>query len=149
MISAEQLAAQQAVTATGGDASGSGGTAAYSVGQIVYTEISGSGGSALQGVQQPYEIYVLDSHIQEPVSIIMKVYPNPTLSDVVLQLGNMSLDKVDYVLFDIQGRLLLQRRITQDLTTIPMERYPRGTYLLKVSSDGEMLKTFKILKNAL
>ena len=45
--------AQQATTATGGDATGSGGSAAYSVGQIVYTTHTGTTGSVAQGVQQP------------------------------------------------------------------------------------------------
>ena len=44
--------AQQATTATGGNASGSGGTVAYSVGQIVYTTNTGSTGSVAQGMQQ-------------------------------------------------------------------------------------------------
>ncbi|MFM2191538.1 MAG: hypothetical protein RLZZ118_495, partial [Bacteroidota bacterium] len=44
--------AQQATTATGGDATGSGGSAAYSVGQIVYTTHTGTTGSVAQGVQQ-------------------------------------------------------------------------------------------------
>ncbi len=46
--------AQQATTATGGDASGSGGTVASSVGQIVYTTNTGTTGSVVQGVQQPF-----------------------------------------------------------------------------------------------
>ena len=44
--------AQQAITATGGNASGSGGTIAYSVGQIVYTTYTGATGSVAQGVRR-------------------------------------------------------------------------------------------------
>ena len=57
--------AQQATTATGGNASGSGGTVAYSVGQIFYTTNTGTTGSEAQGVQQPYEISIvlgIDNH---------------------------------------------------------------------------------------
>lgn len=50
--------AQQATTATGGNASGSGGPVAYSVGQVVYTTNTSSNGSVAQGVQQPYEISI-------------------------------------------------------------------------------------------
>jgi hypothetical protein len=47
--------AQQATTAAGGNATGSGGSVAYSVGQIVYTTHTGTTGSVAQGVQQTYE----------------------------------------------------------------------------------------------
>src|SRR6056297_978638 len=50
--------AQQAMPASGGDASGSGGFVSYSVGQVVYTTHTGANGSVAQGVQQTYEIAV-------------------------------------------------------------------------------------------
>jgi hypothetical protein len=39
----------------GGEATGSGGSVSYSVGQVVYTTNTGINGSVAQGVQQPYE----------------------------------------------------------------------------------------------
>jgi len=53
------LQAQESVTASGGNASGAGGTVSYSVGQVVYKTNTGSNGSEAQGVQQPYEISVI------------------------------------------------------------------------------------------
>ncbi|MGC8754863.1 MAG: hypothetical protein ACP5QJ_07625, partial [Thermosulfidibacteraceae bacterium] len=58
------LQAQESVNATGGNASGNGGTVAYSVGQVVYTTNTGTNGSVAQGVQQPFEISVV-SGIEE------------------------------------------------------------------------------------
>jgi hypothetical protein len=52
------LHAQQTVPATGGIATGSGGTVNYTVGQAAYTTQTGSGGTVTQGVQQPYEIWI-------------------------------------------------------------------------------------------
>jgi len=51
-----QLSAQQNTIAAGGLATGSGGTASYSIGQIDYITATGSGGTASQGVQQPYKL---------------------------------------------------------------------------------------------
>lgn len=51
---------QQVSTTTGGDAIGSGGTVAYSVGQVVYTTNTDASGTVNQGVQQAYEIFTLD-----------------------------------------------------------------------------------------
>ena len=50
------LQAQESPTATVGEATGTGGTASYSVGQVVYTTTTGTNGSVAQGVQQPFEI---------------------------------------------------------------------------------------------
>ena len=44
--------AQDAIPATGGDATGSGGSASYTVGQIGYTTNTGTNGSVAEGVQQ-------------------------------------------------------------------------------------------------
>jgi len=54
------LQAQESVNATGGNALGNGGTASYSVGQMIYTTNTGTGGNTVaQGVQQPFEISVV------------------------------------------------------------------------------------------
>jgi len=52
--------AQQATAAGGGNASGSACNVSYSVGQIVYTTITGSTARLAQGVQQPYIPPVLE-----------------------------------------------------------------------------------------
>lgn len=54
-----ELKAQEAIPASGGNATGSGGSVSYSVGQVEYSSNTGSGGSVAAGVQQPYEISVV------------------------------------------------------------------------------------------
>lgn len=46
---------QESVNAAGGDAMGTGGTASYSVGQVVYTTIGENGTKVAQGVQQAFQ----------------------------------------------------------------------------------------------
>ncbi len=48
--------AQATIPATGGTATGSGGSVSLTVGQLVWHMFPGSNGTVLQGVQQPYEI---------------------------------------------------------------------------------------------
>ena len=55
----QTLLAQNAVPSAGGNASGSGGSVSYTVGQTVYTAVAGSSGMIIQGCQQPYEAVVL------------------------------------------------------------------------------------------
>jgi hypothetical protein len=59
VVSVRTVQGQAVIDAAGGEATGSGGTTSYSVGQIVYYSNSEAGGSENQGVQQPYEFTAL------------------------------------------------------------------------------------------
>jgi hypothetical protein len=140
--------AQQATTATGGNASGSGGTVAYSVGQIVYTTNTGTTGSVAQGVQQPYEISVVTGIKNETkTSISLVVFPNPTTNFLTLNVSNAELSTLNFQLYDISGKLIESRKIISSSETITMENLPTATYFLKVTNNNKEVKTFKIIKN--
>ncbi len=138
--------AQQASTATGGDASGSGGSVTYSVGQIVYTTNTGSSGSVAQGVQQPYEISITTGLLETDIKINLSAYPNPTTNYLMLEVVNY--DKgLSYQLYDISGKLLESKQVTGNVTNIAMEQLATATYFLKVLNNNNEVKTFKIIKN--
>ncbi len=141
------IKAQQGFTAAGGGASGSGGTAAYSVGQIVYTTNTGAGGSVAQGVQQPYEISIVLGVEDHQISLNMKVYPNPTSDFLILNVGNFDLSTFNFEIYEVNGKLLERKKITSITETISLENLPSSTYFLKVTSNNEEVKTFKIIKN--
>ena len=141
------IKAQQGFTAAGGGASGGGGTAAYSVGQIVYTSNTGAGGSVAQGVQQPYEISIVLGVEDHQISLNMKVYPNPTSDFLILNVGNFELSTLNFELYDISGKLLERKKITSITETISLVNLPSSTYFLKVTSNNEEIKTFKVIKN--
>jgi hypothetical protein len=139
--------AQQATTATGGDASGSGGTTAYSVGQIVYTTNTGTTGSVAQGVQQPYEISIVLGIEDNSINLELTAYPNPTTNYLTLNVGKAELSTLNFQLYDISGKLIESRKIISSTETIGMANLPSATYFLKVSNNNNEVKTFKIIKN--
>ena len=139
--------AQQATTATGGNASGSGGTVAYSVGQIVYTTHTGATGSVAQGVQQPYEISIVLGIDNHSTNLGLSAYPNPTTNFLTLNVGNAELSTLNFQLYDILGKLIESRKIISSSETIAIENLPTATYFLKVTNNNNEVKTFKIIKN--
>lgn len=139
--------AQEASTAAGGDASGSGGSVAYSIGQVVYTYESSAAGSINQGVQQPYELLTVGADSYHDISLSMSVYPNPSVSLINLNVGKQDLQGLTFELFDLQGKSLYTQKIIDSLTSINMEEYSAGNYFLKISGSGKEFKTFKIIKN--
>jgi hypothetical protein len=68
--------AQSTIPATGGNAAGNGGSVSYTVGQIVYTTVSGTNGSVAQGVQQPYEISVVTGIENKEINLSCSIYSN-------------------------------------------------------------------------
>ncbi len=138
--------AQQAATTTGGDATGSGGTVAYSVGLVVHTTNTGAAGSLAQGVQQAYEISIVSTFEDQPSSLDLRVYPNPTIDQLSLHVGNIELSNLSFQLFDLNGKLIASKKIALETETIQMEALPSGVYFLNVTHKTKALKTFKIIK---
>ncbi len=141
------LHAQNAVPASGGDASGTGGSASYTVGQIVYTTKANSNGSVAEGVQQPYEISVVESveKALDTSSEIM-VYPNPATDFIKLKIENYDVKNFRYQLYDNNGSLLQDNKVEGNQTNISVQNLKPSTYFLKVSDNNKMVKIFKIIK---
>jgi hypothetical protein len=144
------IQAQDAIPTTGGNALGSRGTASYSVGQVVYTTNTSSSGSVSQGVQQPYDISVVNSVEQaKGISLQCTAYPNPTTDKLILKFDAssvLSIQLLNYQLFDISGKLIQHQKIESNQTSISMDGLFSATYFLKITDNNKEIKTFKIIK---
>ena len=140
------LQAQESVNVNGGNASGSGGSASYSVGQVVYTTNTGTGGSLTQGVQQPFEISVVTGIEQTAINLAISAYPNPTFDFLQLKVETEKFKDLSYQLYDMNGKLLQNKKITGNLTSIAMSNLVTATYFVKITEGNKEIKTFKIIK---
>jgi hypothetical protein len=140
------LHAQESSTAAGSEATGSGGTVSYSVGQVSYTTAIGTNGSVAQGVQQPYEISVTTGINETSINLEMSVYPNPTTNILSLKVENEALENLKFQLIDLQGKMIKNEKVTTTTSTIKMEELPKAIYFLNVSVNNKVVKTFKIIK---
>lgn len=141
------LKAQDAIPTSGGNASGSGGTVSYTVGQVVYTTNTGSNGSVSQGVQQPYEISVVSGIGVNTINLSCTAYPNPTTDKLTLSVENIEKLNLSYQLLDINGKILESNKVEGSETCISMGNLTPSIYFLKVSDGIKEVKTFKIIKN--
>lgn len=140
--------AQENINTSGGDASGTGGSASYSIGQIMYTTDNGSNGSISQGVQQAFEISV-DTELKEILGINLSIsaFPNPTIDQLTLEINDLEIKTLDYQLFDIQGQCLQAETIVSRHTIIYMSNFVPASYFIRISQGKNVLKSFKIIKN--
>jgi len=74
-----KIHAQETLLASGGNASGSGGIANFSVGQTMQTTLTGRNSEAFQGIQFYFESSTL-TIIDLETNLNISTYPNPTSS---------------------------------------------------------------------
>jgi hypothetical protein len=141
------LHGQETIPVTGGNASGSGGSVSYTVGQILCNTISGTNGSVAQGIQQPYEISVVTAvEGTEEVILEYSVYPNPTKGLVKLIIKPFDYDNWRFRLYDLNSILLQDKKIENAETEISLENLTASMYFLKVLNNNLEVKVFKIVK---
>ncbi len=142
------LQAQESINASGNNASGGEGSVSYSVGQIVYTTNTGTPGSVSQGVQQPFEISIVTGLDEAKcINLSVTAYPNPTTDYLTLRIGEFDISNLSYQLYDLNGKLLRNEKLSGNATQINMRNYVPSTYFVKVITGNQSIKTFKIIKN--
>lgn len=139
--------AQSGITSSGGNASGSGGSVSYSIGQMVYKTNNSSSGSVEQGVQQPHEILVVSGLEEANESYLnLSAFPNPS-SDYFILRTESSTKNMSYQFFNNTGQLIENKEIIENDTKILINHLVPGPYFLKVIKANKEVKSFKIMKN--
>jgi hypothetical protein len=141
--------AQASVLPAGGDASGSGGSVAFSIGQVVYTTHSSGNGQMAQGVQHAYEIFSLGENELDGSPFSLSAFPNPAQGTLTLHWSEPSKDqKWMCELLDTQGKLIDHAVLEGTTHQFHLESYPTGTYFIYViNQENHLVHTFKIIKN--
>ena len=127
------------------EASGSSGRLSYSVGQSYTIQSSGTQGSTISGMQQPFAIYTLGVN-EKNSKIKVTVFPNPVSRLLILKADNSKQGIREYELYDAKGSLKRSKQIAESETLIDMSDFQSATYILKVIDEGKVVKSFKIIK---
>jgi hypothetical protein len=144
-----RLNAQEASVATGGNISGYNGSVSYSVGQVANLYLESPDGSVVQGVQQPYEIFLITGIVEaKGVSLDFLVYPNPVHDFLKLKIQGLDAKTLVWKIQDSSGRVLDSGQVSDTETIISMTGYPAGIYLFSVADKNNIqYKTYQIIKN--
>jgi hypothetical protein len=138
--------AQEGIRTAGGEASGTGGTVSYSVGQVAYLEASGPGGTSSPGTQQPLAVSVLSATSSATKGPACTAYPNPASSTLTLRVDDQAAWDLSWQLTNLRGQQLAGQHLNGPLTSISLLDFAAGIYFLTVSGPNQPLKTFKIIK---
>ncbi len=135
--------AQTAVATAGGEA----GTVSFTVGQAFVDPVASDAGSITPGVQQAYEITIVDGIENTFVTLEAAVYPNPTADWLTLSVDNYDSAPLRYTLTDNNGRTIETADVVDQQTQIDMSSLTPAVYFLRVDNGERVVKTFKIVKN--
>lgn len=140
--------AQEALLSVGGDFIGSGGSVAFSAGQVVYVGHTSGIVKILEGVQQAYQITDVTAISDErKIGITCAVYPNPATDVLTLKLGDYKGSSIlSYQLYNMNGTLLEQKKIESSQSDIAMKHLVSGVYFLRVIKGDQDFRVFKIIK---
>jgi hypothetical protein len=145
-LTGSRTVAQQAVLTSGGNAGGDAGTVSYSVGQMIYSFKTGTGGSIFEGLEQPYEILIPIGIETKEMTMECTLFPNPVSRNVTLRIEKDAPGQTQYFLYSMMGALLLQSEVISQETLIHMEDLEKGTYFLRITASDNTNKTFYIIK---
>lgn len=139
---------QSDIVPAGGTATGSGGSATYTIGQPAIQRVQNGNTYIIEGVQQPYEIQTVGVDDFPQIVLNAVVYPNPTDNIVQLKLNGYEIPDggITARLYDGNGRLLQTVTVSDDLTAFGIGQYSSGSYLLDLLDGKRKLKTFKIIR---
>jgi len=141
----QAVSGQVVTSVSGGNASGSGGTISYTIGQTIMSGVDDSR-SLSQGFQQPYEILVVGIEELTGIDLDCSLFPNPATDFIKLNIKNYDGSGLHCFLYDMGGTLLFNLRIESSEIMVPMQGRKPGTYFLQLSDGKQVLKIFKIIK---
>ncbi|MDD4991604.1 MAG: T9SS type A sorting domain-containing protein [Paludibacter sp.] len=76
----------------------------------------------------------------------IKVFPNPTKGALAVEItGGSDKDPLRIILYNADGKQLLNKQVQQGTTPVNMAGYPAAYYILRVEA-GEKVTEFKIIK---
>lgn len=138
--------AQNSIVATGDDGQNSFGSVSYTIGQIDYVSIYGTAGNISEGVQQPYESFILFTDKTE--EIYFRIFPNPTTDFISIFTNDIMDTGLNCNIKSMDGKILHHEEIVTELEKrINVQNIPSGMYILQVNFQNRTkIKTIKFIK---
>ena len=136
----------QQVVAGAGGSGGNGDTfIEWTLGEPVISTMASGNLMLTQGFQQP-ELTVTAIKTMDGLLFTVEAY-NPTGDLLMIQVDNTESRDFQYVLYDMNGKVLEKKDLAGTVTAIGMNSHPAGIYLLKITQLDKEIKMFEITKN--
>ena len=117
----------------------------WTIGEVTISTMNNSAILLTNGIAQPtYNITTVKHNLTQTE---VKLFPNPAKDVLVLQSRNGQLKDALYSVFDMNGKLILNDKISGDETYIDFSNFSPASYLMKITdTSGQNIQTYKIIK---
>ncbi len=140
-----QSISQQLSSTAGGGFSNTSYQVGWSIGECVTATSSNDDFILTSGFYQTdYIITTVEK--QSGTELNVFVYPNPTTRFVELKIEHNEEDNIKYVLTDLNGKILKNGAVQNNIEQINLTDYASGIYFLTVKQDNKQIKSFKLIK---
>jgi len=146
LLSGIAVHAQEVVSTAGSYGETASGSLSWTIGEPVIETITDGTNTLTQGFQQSKLTVTAISDLKVS-GIELYVYPNPTNSFLFIEVKTDKQRDLLLNLFDINGRLILQKKMAGNKQTINMQNYEPATYILKVTESNKEINTYQIVKH--
>ena len=145
-LCATSLQAQEVVTTAGSYGETTSGSLSWTIGEPVIETITDGTNTLTQGFHQS-KLTVTAINNLKISGVELSIYPNPTNSILSIEVKTDKQRDLLLSLFDLNGKLILQKKMIGNKQTIKMQNYKPATYILKVSEANKEIRTYQIVKH--
>ncbi|MBN1180704.1 MAG: T9SS type A sorting domain-containing protein [Bacteroidales bacterium] len=146
IISAAFLNAQEVVATAGNHGSSSSGSISWTIGESVTETLTGTNSILTQGFHQTSLTITIIRDLPG-LDYLIEVFPNPVWLNAKLRIDKQEFKRMEYMLYDMNGNLLIRKTIKTGETEIPFSLYVPSSYILKITEKNVEIKSFKIIKS--
>ena len=142
LLSTLAVSAQEVISTQGDSYSNGTGSLDFTIGEVVINTGTDGTNDLTQGFHQTnWNFLGVEDYAPNYEAII---FPNPTSE--LLNIRTSTFENVTYTLYDAQGKVVLQDKLSAEQTPIQVSQLAPGSYSLKLNNETQNLKTFKLVK---
>lgn len=140
------IPANEAFVSAGGDSNNNTGSVAFSMGGPFDSFNSVADGSVEVGIQHGYDVFTINVDNNE-LGIFLKVYPNPTIDFLTLEVKEEFVNQLQFSLIGGNGETLDQGDVNEKKSKLDLTKLASGFYFLNIiDTDKREVINFKIIK---
>lgn len=147
MICSQWTIAQQAFVSGGGDFNNGSGNISLSLGQVFFQHTEDLELKISEGVQQPFEFYLV--YTLDPIlsDYSVRLYPNPASDLIYLEVNSgPEIQQLNFTVTDLNGRKVTSGQMERDLTSLHLAAWVPGLYLLTLFVEDEPIFSKQFMK---
>ena len=135
----------QVVASSGGKGTAGGVSLNWTIGEPISKTLSNGTTTLGAGFQQgALSVTSIDEKATD--ATFLSVFPNPTTDKVIIKQSQAEAKKLRYNLYNLEGKEVASTELTSTEQSIDFSTLTKGVYILKVYSNKEVIKSYKIVK---